>query len=77
MFLNQHIDYADWTPPVGIFTDSSNQYWIEASSIPRIDTTVEQTNNIKNKLLFITTVGSGQLKLAIDTQAKAVMLPIP
>jgi len=28
-------------------------------------------------LLFIATDWSGQLKLAIDTQAKAVMLPIP
>ena len=44
---------------------------------PRRDTTEAQTNKIKNKLLFIATAGSGQLKLAIDTQAKAVMLPIP
>ena len=44
---------------------------------PSRDTTEEQTNKIKNKLLFIVTAGSGQLKLAIDTQAKAVMLPIP
>jgi len=28
-------------------------------------------------LLFIVTAGSGQQKLAIDTQAKAVILPIP
>ena len=41
------------------------------------DTTEEKTNKIKNKLLFRATPGSGQLKLAIDTQAKAVMLPIP
>ena len=44
---------------------------------PSRDTTEEQTNKIKNKLLFIAIAGSGQLKLAIDTQAKAVMLPIP
>ena len=44
---------------------------------PRRDTTEEKNNKIKNKLLFISTAGSGQLKLAIDTQAKAVMLPIP
>ena len=44
---------------------------------PSRDTTEAQTNKIKNKLLFITTAGSGQLKLAIDTQAKAVILPIP
>ena len=44
---------------------------------PSRDTTDEQTNKIKNKLLFIATAGSGQLRLAIDTQAKAVMLPIP
>ena len=44
---------------------------------PSRDTTEAQTNKIKNKLLFAATAGSGQLKLAIDTQAKAVMLPIP
>ena len=44
---------------------------------PSRDTTEEQTNKTKNKLLFKATTGSGQLKLAIDTQAKAVMLPIP
>ena len=44
---------------------------------PRRETTEEQANKIKNKLLFIAIAGSGQLKLAIDTQAKAVMLPIP
>ena len=44
---------------------------------PSKDTTEAQTNKIKNKLLLIATVGSGQIKLAIDTQAKAVMLPIP
>ena len=43
---------------------------------PSRDTTEAQTNKIKNKLLFIATAGSGQLKLAIDTQVKAVMLPI-
>ena len=44
---------------------------------PRRDTTEAQTNNIKNKLLLITISGSGQIRLAIDTQAKAVILPIP
>ena len=44
---------------------------------PSKDTTEEQINKIKIKLLSMTTAGSGQLKLAIDTQAKAVMLPIP
>ena len=44
---------------------------------PSRDTAKEQTNKIINKLLFTATAGSGQLKLAIDTQAKAVMLPIP
>ena len=34
-------------------------------------------NTIKNKLLFKANDWSGQLKLAIDTQAKDVMLPIP
>ena len=44
---------------------------------PSRDTTEAQTIKIKNKLLLIEIAGSGQLKLAIDTQAKAVMLPIP
>ena len=44
---------------------------------PRRETIEAQINKIKNKLLSTITAGSGQLKLAIDTQAKAVMLPIP
>ncbi len=44
---------------------------------PRRETTEAQTNKIKNKLLLTATSGSGQLMLAIDTQTKAVMLPIP
>ena len=44
---------------------------------PRRETTEAKTNKIKNILLLITISGSGQIKLAIDTQAKAVMLPIP
>ena len=42
-----------------------------------MDTTEAQTNEIINKLLSIAIAGSGQLRLAIDTQAKAVILPIP
>ncbi len=42
-----------------------------------MDTTEAQTNKIKNKLLLIVTDGSGQLRVATDTQANAVMLPIP
>ena len=42
-----------------------------------MDTTEAQTNKIKNKLLLIAISGSGNKRLAIDTQAKAVMLPIP
>ena len=44
---------------------------------PSRDTTEAQTIKIKNKLLLILTAGSGQIRLAIDTQAKAVILPIP
>ena len=44
---------------------------------PSKDTTEAQTNKIKNKLLLKATAGSGQIKLAIDTQVKAVILPIP
>ena len=44
---------------------------------PSRDTTEAQTNKIRNKLLLIANADPGQLRLAIDTQAKAVMLPIP
>ena len=44
---------------------------------PRRDTTEAQINKIKNKLLLIAISGSGQIRLVIDTQVKAVMLPIP
>ena len=44
---------------------------------PSRDTTEEQTNKIKNKLLLIIISGSVQIRTAIDAQAKAVMLPIP
>ena len=44
---------------------------------PSKDTTEAQTNKIKNNLISKEIAGSGQLRLAIDTQAKAVMLPIP
>ena len=44
---------------------------------PSRDTTEAQASKIKNKLLSIDIAGSGQLRHAIDTQAKAVMLPIP
>ena len=44
---------------------------------PRRDTIEAQTNKIKNKLLLIKISWSGQVRLAIDTQAKAVILPIP
>ena len=44
---------------------------------PSRDTTEAQANKIKNKLLLIRTAGSGQLRLAIETQVRAVMLPIP
>ena len=41
MFLNQHLDHAGWTPPVGIYMDADSQYWIESSSIPRKDGNVD------------------------------------
>ena len=44
---------------------------------PSRDTTDAHTNKITNKLVFRATAGSGQLRHAIETQAKAVMLPIP
>ena len=63
--------------PIGTKIDSWSNWALLLILPPRRDTIEAQTNKIKNKLLFITTSGSGQLKLAIDTQAKAVMLPIP
>ena len=44
---------------------------------PRTETTQAQINVMSSKLLLIFTIESGQLKLAIETQAKAVMVPIP
>jgi len=63
--------------PMGTKIDSWSNWALLLILAPRRDTTEAQTNKIKNKLLFIATVGSGQIRLAIDTQAKAVMLPIP
>ena len=44
---------------------------------PSTETMQAQINVMRSKLLLILIIASGQLKLAIDTQAKAVMLPIP
>jgi len=63
--------------PMGTKIDSWSNWALLLILPPSKDTIEEQTNKIKNKLLFIETAGSGQLRLAIDTQAKAVMLPIP
>ena len=63
--------------PMGTKIDSWSNWALLLILPPSRDTTEAQTNKIKNKLLFIETAGSGQHRLAIDTQAKAVMLPIP
>jgi len=63
--------------PIGTKIDSWNNWALLLIRPPSRDTTEAQTNKIKNKLLSTATDGSGQLKVAIDTQAKAVMLPIP
>ena len=44
---------------------------------PRKETIQEQINVINSKLLLISIIESGQLRLAIDTQARAVIVPIP
>ena len=62
---------------MGTKNDSWSNWALLLILPPTRDTTEEQTNKIKNKLLLIANAGSGQLKLAIDTQVKAVMLPIP
>jgi len=63
--------------PKGTKIDSWSNWALLLILPPSRDTTEAQTNKIKNKLLLIETAGSGQLRLAIDTQVKAVMLPIP
>jgi len=63
--------------PIGIKIDSWSNWALLLILPPRRDTTEAQINKIKNKLLLIAISGSGQKRLAIDTQAKAVMLPIP
>ena len=63
--------------PIGTKIDSWSNWALLLILPPSSDTTEEQTNKIKNKLLFNENAESGQLRLAIDTQAKAVMLPIP
>ncbi len=63
--------------PIGTKIDSWSNWALLLILAPSRDTTEAQTIKIKNKLLFIANAGSGQLKLAIDTQAKDVMLPIP
>ena len=44
---------------------------------PRTEIMQEHIKVMTNKLLLISIIESGQLKLAIDTQARAVMVPIP
>ena len=44
---------------------------------PRTETTPAQINVMSSRLLLIFIKESGQLRLAIETQAKAVMVPIP
>ena len=63
--------------PMGIKIDSWSNWALLLILPPSRDTTEAQTNKIKNKLLLIATDGSGQIKLAIDTQVRAVILPIP
>ena len=63
--------------PMGTKIDSWSNWALLLILPPRRDTIEAQTNKIKNKLLLITISGSGQIRLAIDTQAKAVMVPIP
>ena len=63
--------------PIGTKIDSWSSWALLLILPPSRDTTEAKTNKIKNKLLFIAIAGSGHLKLAMDTQAKAVMLPIP
>ena len=63
--------------PIGIKIDSWSNWALLLILPPRRDTSEAQINKIKNKLLLIAISGSGQIRLVIDTQVKAVMLPIP
>ena len=63
--------------PIGTRIDSWSNCALLLILPPRKDTIEAETNKIKNKLLLIVIVGSGQIRLATDTQTKAVMLPIP
>ena len=63
--------------PIGTKIDSWSNWALLLILPPSKDTTEAQTNRIKNKLLLIATSGLGQLKLAIVTHVKAVILPIP
>ena len=63
--------------PMGTKIDSWSNWALLLILPPRRDTIEAKTNKIKNKLLLITISGSGQIRLAIYTQAKDVMLPIP
>ena len=62
---------------MGTIIDSWSNWALLLILPPSSDTTEALTNKMKNKLLLMAIAGSGQIKLAIDTQAKAVILPIP
>ena len=63
--------------PIGTRIESWSNWALLLILPPSNDTAEAQTNKTKNKLLLIAIAGSGQLRLAIETHANAVMLPIP
>ena len=63
--------------PIGTNIDNWSNWARLLIFPPRTETTHAQIKVMKSKLLLIFVIDSGQLKLAIDIQAKAVMVPIP
>ena len=63
--------------PIGTNIESCSNWARLLILPPRTETTHAQINVISRRLLLIFVRESGQLRLAIETQAKAVMVPIP
>ena len=63
--------------PMGTNIESWSNWALLLILPPRTETTHAQIKVISSRLLLIFVRESGQLRLAIETQAKAVMVPIP
>ena len=63
--------------PIGTNIESWSNWALLLILPPRTETTLAQIKVMSRRLLLIFVRESGQLRLAIETQAKAVMVPIP